>query len=69
MRAPIGRIIQEERIVTESESEQIKEQFRAALERKNHQHSMHGNAPAGDSKVHHAHGPADHKREFRRKSG
>ncbi|GAA4475992.1 hypothetical protein GCM10023094_14700 [Rhodococcus olei] len=55
--------------MTESESEQIKEQFRAALERKNHQHSIHGNAPAGDSKVHHAHGPADHKREFRRKSG
>lgn len=55
--------------MTESENEHIREQFRAALERKNHQQSAHGNAPAGDSKVHHEHGPADHKREFRRKSG
>lgn len=63
------RPIEEERIVTESESEHIKEQFREALERKSHQHSKHGNAPAGDSKIHQSHGPSDHKREFRRKSG
>ncbi|CRK54127.1 conserved hypothetical protein [Rhodococcus sp. RD6.2] len=55
--------------MTESESEHIKEQFREALERKSHQHSRHGNAPAGDSKIHQSHGPSDHKREFRRKSG
>lgn len=55
--------------MTEAESEHIKEQFREALERKNNQRSSHGTAPAGDSKIHHEHGAADHKREFRRKSG
>ena len=55
--------------MTEAETEHIKEQFREALERKAHQQSIHGSAPAGDSKIHHEHGASDHKREFRRKSG
>lgn len=52
-----------------AEAERIREQFRDALERKNHQHARHEQAPAGDSKIHHEHGAAGHKREFRRKSG
>ncbi|WP_197023501.1 DUF5302 domain-containing protein [Rhodococcus sp. UNC363MFTsu5.1] len=55
--------------MTDSENEKIKQQFREALDRKNHQHANPTAATAGDSKIHHTHGPADHKREFRRKSG
>ncbi|MFD4183193.1 DUF5302 domain-containing protein [Rhodococcus sp. NPDC058514] len=55
--------------MTDSENEKIKQQYREALDRKNHQHANPTAAAAGDSKIHHTHGPADHKREFRRKSG
>ncbi|AQA25873.1 hypothetical protein ABIC28_000800 [Rhodococcus sp. PvR044] len=53
----------------QNENDQIKQQFREALERKNHKNANPTAATAGDSKIHHTHGPADHKREFRRKSG
>ncbi|MFC4602309.1 DUF5302 domain-containing protein [Rhodococcus kronopolitis] len=55
--------------MTESENDKIKQQFREALDRKNEKNAGPGSATAGDSKIHHTHGSADHKREFRRKSG
>ncbi|MFC9787946.1 DUF5302 domain-containing protein [Rhodococcus sp. NPDC127528] len=55
--------------MTDSENEQIKQQFREALDRKNQKNAAPASSTAGDSKIHHTHGPADHKREFRRKSG
>lgn len=54
--------------MTES-SDETKQKFREALDRKNHAdaHSVdHKDSP---SKIHDAHGPADHKRDFRRKTG
>lgn len=48
----------------------VKAKFREALARKNAKH--HGSAAAGetgDSKVHSAHGPAAHTKQFRRKAG
>ena len=53
----------------ESQSEDTKRKFREALERKNHQNAKSTDHRDGQSKVHNTHGPADHKREFRRKSG
>jgi len=51
--------------------EDVKRQFREALERKHGREAEAG--AAGDdrdpSKVHGAHGPAQNKRTFRRKSG
>ena len=51
-------------------ADDIKARFREALERKQQAERNGGRGPAeGDSKAHDAHGPATHKREFRRKSG
>jgi hypothetical protein len=50
-------------------ADDMKRKFREALDRKNAQ-SRSGEAHLdGESTVHSAHGPAGHKREFRRKSG
>ncbi len=51
-------------------SEDLKSQFREALERKRGQQQDGNSGPgSGDSKVHEAHGKASAKRQFRRKSG
>ncbi|NLU81578.1 DUF5302 domain-containing protein [Rhodococcus sp. HNM0569] len=51
-------------------SDETRRRFREALERKNHAtHATGGSHEDAHAKVDHAHGPADHKREFRRKSG
>ncbi|MDG3011075.1 DUF5302 domain-containing protein [Rhodococcus sp. D2-41] len=55
--------------MTDAENERIKQSFREALDRKNHRSTAPSAQAAGDSKIHHTHGPAEHKREFRRKSG
>ncbi len=48
----------------------LKARFREALERKQEtDRSKSRGSASGDSKAHDAHGPATHKREFRRKSG
>ncbi|MGW0016776.1 DUF5302 domain-containing protein [Rhodococcus sp. NPDC003382] len=55
--------------MSDTSKDRIKEQFRAALERKN---SRTGRGTAhldADSKAHGPHATADHHREFRRKSG
>jgi hypothetical protein len=50
-------------------SDEMKQKFKAALDKKNAQ-SRNGEAHLdGDSVVHDSHGPASRKREFRRKSG
>ncbi|HEY2166146.1 MAG TPA: DUF5302 domain-containing protein [Jatrophihabitantaceae bacterium] len=47
-----------------------KAKFKAALDRKRGgQAAQAGSGPAGDSKIHGAHGAAGGKRTFRRKSG
>jgi hypothetical protein len=49
-------------------SEEMKEKFRQALENKKNQH--HGSVEAANgAKINAQHGAAQHKREFRRKSG
>lgn len=50
-------------------SDDIKRKFREALDRKNHASTNSTAHLDGQSKVHDAHGNANHKREFRRKSG
>jgi len=52
-------------------SEETKRKFREALERKNNAaKAREGESHLdGTSGARHTHGPADHKREFRRKSG
>jgi hypothetical protein len=50
-------------------SDVAKDKFREALERKRGHKHPHEAASQGDSKVHEAHGAANAKREFRRKSG
>jgi len=52
-------------------SEETKRKFREALERKNNAaKAREGESHLdGTSGAQHTHGPADHKREFRRKSG
>ncbi|CAM3114902.1 DUF5302 domain-containing protein [Prescottella defluvii] len=55
--------------MSEPRSDEIKRKFREALDRKNHQQSNSAAHLDGQSKVHDAHGSAEHKREFRRKSG
>jgi len=48
----------------------LKSQFREALERKREQQQDGGNGSGGrDTKIHGAHGKAAAKRQFRRKSG
>jgi hypothetical protein len=51
-------------------SEETKRKFREALERKKKNAAGRGEAHLnGESAVHDTHGRADHKRDFRRKSG
>ena len=50
-------------------SDTVKRKFREALDRKNHRQALSAHHRDGQSKVHGAHASADHKREFRRKSG
>ncbi|KJF22045.1 hypothetical protein CJ178_01450 [Rhodococcus sp. ACPA4] len=54
---------------SETPAEANKRKFREALERKNHSNATAADHRDGQSKVHSTHGSADHKREFRRKSG
>jgi hypothetical protein len=46
-----------------------KDKFREALERKRGRQHPHEAASQNDSKVHHTHGAAGGKRNFRRKAG
>ncbi|THG28697.1 DUF5302 domain-containing protein [Naasia lichenicola] len=51
-------------------AEETKRKFREALDRKNANAAKRGEAHLdGESAIHSTHGPSDHKREFRRKSG
>lgn len=50
-------------------SDELKKKFKAALEKKNARHRDGEAHLNGDSAVHGSHGPAQTKREFRRKSG
>ncbi|QNG19264.1 DUF5302 domain-containing protein [Rhodococcus triatomae] len=50
-------------------SEETKRKFLEALERKNRHAAGGTDHLDSKAKVDHPHGPADHKREFRRKSG
>jgi hypothetical protein len=50
-------------------SDDVKRKFREALDKKNAQHRQGEAHLDADSAVHGSHGPAPHKREFRRKSG
>lgn len=43
--------------------------FREALDRKNHHDSYSMDHKDAQSKIHDTHGPAEHKRGFRRKTG
>ena len=55
---------------SEKRAEDLKSQFRDALERKRGHQQDGGNGPGGrDSKIHEAHSKAGAKRQFRRKSG
>ena len=54
----------------EKRTDDLRSQFREALERKRGQRQDGAGGPAGgDSKVHERHGKAAAKRQFRRKSG
>jgi hypothetical protein len=57
--------------VSESPEDEMKRKFREALERKRNQHAggSAGGRGGDPSKIHGAHGPAQSKRSFRRKSG
>ncbi|MBD0322454.1 MAG: DUF5302 domain-containing protein [Aldersonia sp.] len=50
-------------------SEEQKRKFKEALERKNHQRKSGADHLDGQAKAEQPHGPAGHRREFRRKSG
>lgn len=50
-------------------NDDVKKKFKEALERKNHKNTVAAEHKDGRSKVHGVHGAADHKRDFRRKSG
>ncbi|MEU7628931.1 DUF5302 domain-containing protein [Nocardia sp. NPDC049220] len=50
-------------------ADEVKRKFREALERKNQQHARAADHLDGRSKATGAHNAANHKREFRRKSG
>ena len=50
-------------------ADDVKKKFREALDRKNAQQKSAADHKDGHSKVQNTHGPADHKRDFRRKSG
>jgi Family of unknown function (DUF5302) len=54
----------------ETAPEDLKEQFRAALDRKRQRDTdAHGDDAHDRGKIHGTHGPAGAKRNFRRKSG
>jgi len=54
----------------EGAEDDVKRKFREALDRKRGQQADKAAADGKDSsKIHGTHGPASHKREFRRKSG
>lgn len=53
----------------ETESDDVKEKFREALQRKQATTKSRESHEDGRSKVNHTHGPVGGKREFRRKSG
>ncbi len=55
--------------MTESDNDDVKKKFREALERKNHKNTQATDHRDGRSKVNGVHSSADHKRDFRRKSG
>lgn len=50
-------------------SDETKRKFREALERKKNAAAKGESHLTGGSAIHGAHGPADHRRDFRRKSG
>jgi hypothetical protein len=50
-------------------SQEAKDKFREALERKRNKQHLHEAASQNDSKVHDAHSAAGGKRQFRRKAG
>ena len=52
-----------------AQPEDVRAQFRAALERKQAKAKAGANHADGSSKIHEAHGPASNRRTFRRKSG
>ena len=54
---------------SEQQPDELKSQFREALERKRGQQQGGNGAANRDSKIHEAHGKAGIKRQFRRKSG
>jgi hypothetical protein len=53
----------------ETAQEDVREQFRQALERKQAKAKSGETHADGSSKIHDAHGPASSRRTFRRKSG
>lgn len=54
----------------QSDLDEVKRKFRAALDRKKEQHAAASTEGAEKSgKVHGTHGPASQRRSFRRKSG
>jgi hypothetical protein len=55
--------------MTDSENDDVKRKFREALDKKNTKNAPTADHKDGRSKIHGAHGPVEHKREFRRKSG
>jgi len=54
---------------SEQRPDELKSQFREALERKRGQQQAGNGSGIRDSKIHEAHGKAGAKRQFRRKSG
>jgi len=54
---------------SEQRPDELKSQFREALERKRGQQQAGNGAANRDSKIHEAHSKAGAKRQFRRKSG
>jgi hypothetical protein len=54
---------------TTGASEDMKRKFKEALDKKNATQNPGEGHQDANSSVHHAQGPAGHKREFRRKSG
>jgi Family of unknown function (DUF5302) len=54
---------------SEHADDDTKRRFREALERKKARSSGTGDNKDGGAKQPRAHGPAEHRREFRRKSG
>lgn len=59
----------DEKAESSSASDDMKRKFREALEKKNGSQRAGEAHLDGSSGVHGVHGPAGHKREFRRKSG